>query len=829
MLRRQGEEIMMIGKILAALALLTGATAAAETAAPSKAEVTAALDNLPYRSYPAPEIVAWQRDVREGLAHDSVDRVADRIAPTYGVAAPDMRRLVRNWLLTLAHQYDRDNGWKPAVRADLLALVSSVRRSSVGLTLVAESLDAIDDCSAPDFEALTAGSADAALDAYRIVRAAPCGGNFDRAVRAAGDRALPVLVLYAGWGSLPLRDTLPLYAWLTSPAALARVAAADRPALAAMLRQQYVEKLLAAGLNQRALSFLDALPADERATVLSPRFEKPASATVDGITLWFKQAQEPLRSHDVSMDGVADALEAAAADAALAPPKSSPAPQPGRMEHVVERSSAPILEVAEAMTVLGREPEARRLLATEPGLAEAKAAAACSYAGSEKCGRVMSLPMSALILDHLLNKPGEDPYPVAESVLAERSGQGIPASAVVRCRVFPAQDFPGLCDPAAAAPDLDQPTDDTAARAQSEAALAAAIPGFADLRAAMLSEVPRGGSTGDGRHRVTVPAPAAPFVEQAVPDKYRAPAKPVVPKGLSPLPPGFDAVRTERVGQCAVAISVSQTYDPTGEVSGGGYWVHLSDDAGAHWQRPLYTGLAENFPYVVLPSSSLPLINGDVLDLAVNVAEIDTATITYPPVALRTRRRAEGRYLTIPLADLRRDSDGDGLTDLAAHHLLLDRPRASGTMPFLVGSDAGAGCDQPPSRERLALVGLLGKLVDPSAAALVEPVDRPAGEIGLQWKRAAAATDRPLFILGRPQDYACLRTTRPIVIYGKEDIAALERMTPDFHAFELPPIVFNRARDRGFVRWSTGWAGGTYRLRFVDGRWVFDTIDSWIS
>lgn len=238
----------------------------------------------------------------------------------------------------------------------------------------------------------------------------------------------------------------------------------------------------------------------------------------------------------------------------------------------------------------------------------------------------------------------------------------------------------------------------------------------------------------------------------------------------------------------------------------------------------MYTGLAERFPYVVEERAPASLLVGETLQLMISVAEIDTASITYPPVALHTRRRAHGRLLTIPLAALARDSDG--ISDVAAHHLLLDRPAAE--LPFRVGSDGSAACG-PVTAATLARIELLQRLVDPSGMAIVEPVDRPAAVIIGEAIRASAPDDRPLFLLGDPLDYACLRAARPILIYRPEQMAAIMRLTPDFHAFELPPIVFNRAGDRGFARWSTGWAGGTYRLRLVNHRWVFDAISGWIT
>jgi hypothetical protein len=68
-----------------------------------------------------------------------------------------------------------------------------------------------------------------------------------------------------------------------------------------------------------------------------------------------------------------------------------------------------------------------------------------------------------------------------------------------------------------------------------------------------------------------------------------------------------------------------------------------------------------------------------------------------------------------------------------------------------------------------------------------------------------------------------------MIVYGDADLPELQRFRPDFHAIEVPRIVFNRAHDRGYVQWSAGWAGGTFRLRLVDGRWVFDSISEWVT
>jgi len=79
--------------------------------------------------------------------------------------------------------------------------------------------------------------------------------------------------------------------------------------------------------------------------------------------------------------------------------------------------------------------------------------------------------------------------------------------------------------------------------------------------------------------------------------------------------------------------------------------------------------------YVIHPVSNLPLLDGDVpaacdhnvpadrLTIEVSIRELDESSISFPPIDLRAKRVQDGLMLTIPFADLERDSDGDGLTD----------------------------------------------------------------------------------------------------------------------------------------------------------------------
>lgn len=820
---------MQIG---AALALL--AAVSAQPLKPTGKDVREAITASSYDPYAEGEILAWRQDLRALLRRKPADTAAKQLAVKYGFAPPLMRRLVRAWVIAQARQYDSDHAWVAGTRAELEALALFTRGKPLGVAIVAEAFDATtEECSAKDFATLIEGSADPAADGYAIATTSSCTGNFARAAIAAGDRATPALIRMAEYGGLPPKDVLPLYAWLISPSALTHIREQDRFAISTILWQRYLTALFDADLAPRALAVFDALPDDLRAAVVSPIARTHVVAVVDGITMTFaaEEKSDNLTAMADMLDEQADALEGGSN---VVPPRDQlppAAPKPPNLSSI----DAPILQLAEAMAIAGRGDEARQLLATLPGLADAKASAACEFASTQgkatACMDASRLPMGALPLDHLLNDADSDPYPIAETTLSGTGNLGRSASAAVLCRVFPVVEYGDICPHGTNDVYFSDATASAEEVAQAEMALRQRIPAFAALRASIL-----------GTHALSAASPAQPrpiaptiaaippsFAEQPIPENFSNRAKPTSTKGIAPLPDGFILVRAERAGERVVAISVSQTLDPTGEVSRGGYWVHISEDSGRHWNDPLYTGLADRFPYVVKAASKLALIAGDTLHLAVDVSEIDTASITYPPVALRSRRRATDRYLTIPLAALNKDSDKDGLTDLAEHHLLLDRPRTSGSSPFIVGSDIGTDCSRARSPESLARIELLQRITGASGAAIVEPVDRPAGDILTGLQGAAATKAQPVFLLGNPRDFTCLTARRMIIVYDEADIAALKQFTPDFHALELPPIVFNRTHDRGYVRWSSGWAGGTYRLRRVAGSWQFDEVSSWIT
>lgn len=814
-------------------------------------------------SYPNAALIAWQGELKTQLASKPLGLAASVLAQRYGIDAEVMRRLASAVIVVDERRYEIDNRWKRPVQAELHALIPQVHRTPFGTTAIASALDGIADCRAEDFAALMVGAADRAAEAYRIASAAPCTGNFVRAIDVAEGRDLPAILRLLDWGALPRGTSFSVYQWLAEPEQLQRIGSEARSAVTARIRRSYLDALLGAGLDGRALRFYDGLSAVERSRL----FEVQPGGTVmiDGIPVRFdaKGDDAPVSMEvtvdDTDLEALADSLEALAdttpvekgsvsARRSSEPKKPDPAALAKAAEAAriaketdIDDGARIALDLAAALAIAGREGEAQRLLAAVPQIAVQRRGLRCAYDASGSagaaCTEIRKRNGAGLLLDQWLNHRDEDPYWLAEMLFASSSDdQGLLARKLAT-RIYPRGAYPVIWSDweraLGSAVDLDRETSMGGADTPPiDPVFNRVVSGFPARRDALRAEaaslrVAAGIAQEKRVDRASVTPVTPGFAEAEIPLEMRRMKSTPAPKGLAALPKGYLPIRMERDGARAIAVSVSQTLDPTGEVSQGGYWIHLSEDGGKGWGAPLYTGLADRFPYVVVAASPMKLLAGEAIHLAVDVAEIDTASIYYPPVALRTRRRATDLYLTIPIARLRADRNDDGLNDLAEHHLLLDRAALGAATPFSVGSDASR-CTSARSFESDARIALLNKLYRASGAAIVEPLDR-AGIDFSGWRGAATVENEPIFLRANPVDYRCLRARRPIIVYGEGDRVELQKMTPDFHMLELPAIQFNRAGDRGYVEWSGGWHGGMYRLRRANDQWIFDSLGSWIS
>jgi hypothetical protein len=294
-------------------------------------------------------------------------------------------------------------------------------------------------------------------------------------------------------------------------------------------------------------------------------------------------------------------------------------------------------------------------------------------------------------------------------------------------------------------------------------------------------------------------------------------------------------VRCDTSGERWAAISISADVDPTGEIGAGGYWLHLSHDRGATWDRPIYLGLQQFQPYVLPGTSRLPMLSGSMLQLEVQVRELDPASISFPPVGLRSKREADDLYIERSLDDLARDSDHDGLTDL-----LEDKLRSN---PLSVDTDSD-GLDDASD----PLPGISLKAAPPADADVIARIFEhilgyDAGAIRLG---VASDENNDLFALlkhgpdGRSARVTFLRADKslfgglllpaPVVVLDPQDLDYLNARYGIHLPVHFPAPWFNKSRTQAVVHWSAGWTGGTLLFtKQAGGGWKMEEVERWIT
>ncbi len=114
-------------------------------------------------------------------------------------------------------------------------------------------------------------------------------------------------------------------------------------------------------------------------------------------------------------------------------------------------------------------------------------------------------------------------------------------------------------------------------------------------------------------------------------------------------------------------IYKSNAIDPSGETGVGGYWLLEGFPQKGEWKEPIYLGLRTLLPYTIDGFAS-DISDGEIkeLDRLILVGArqpLSLGSLTFPPIAMETSKPERG-LITIDLASVKRDRDGDRLTDL---------------------------------------------------------------------------------------------------------------------------------------------------------------------
>jgi hypothetical protein len=301
-------------------------------------------------------------------------------------------------------------------------------------------------------------------------------------------------------------------------------------------------------------------------------------------------------------------------------------------------------------------------------------------------------------------------------------------------------------------------------------------------------------------------------------------------KRTTHLQPFVYPIRMERKDNDVVAIGISPTLDPVGELGLGGYWVLRSRNGGATWTS-YYTGLRENFPYVVPPASKLPLLADDRLRIEVEVRELDLSSITFPPIALRTARSANGLYLDFAWSDLARDSDGDGLTDLLEERIVTD-PHAADTDGDGItdGRDSLPQIAMQPGRSPRAeaLAYVAGDYELGRGAIITGIVDTEEAKNACVRRRSLIG-ERTLFMIGDRADFAPLDLPHRAIVLTRGEHALYEKKFGPTYAATISNFVADPAGTRVLIGLYESWRGMTVLLTKAKRGWKTKVLSSWIT
>ena len=299
----------------------------------------------------------------------------------------------------------------------------------------------------------------------------------------------------------------------------------------------------------------------------------------------------------------------------------------------------------------------------------------------------------------------------------------------------------------------------------------------------------------------------------------------------TPLPKGFWPVRFEKTSTGWLGVASSQALDPTGEVSGGAYWIFRSAD-GKNWERPIYTALREYRPYVVRARSAIPLLSSDgtQVQIEVSIRQANESAISFPPIDLSAARTQSNIYVHAALADLGRDSDRDGLSDLVEQRLMLDPHN-----PDSDGDGVPDGTDPTPNLANMP-VGKDAELVAEFFAVNQGMPGIMTGGLMRQGDASLPAFGTALepeagtvYIEAGGLDLRGATFTRPTIILDEKAYARAKARFGGFYPYSFHNVIRNADGTKIYFEYTEHWRGGAVHAELVDGHWKVTVLGHWVS
>ena len=302
-------------------------------------------------------------------------------------------------------------------------------------------------------------------------------------------------------------------------------------------------------------------------------------------------------------------------------------------------------------------------------------------------------------------------------------------------------------------------------------------------------------------------------------------------------------IKSERKGKKWAILYLDYKYDEM-LAFGAGYWISLSEDDGKTWKK-YYTGLTGGKNYY-FKRNSKPSLWQDDNHLQI---EADIMRMTEPrahPIPPQYEVVKDNALIVLNLAEIVKDSDGDGLTDIEEKNLFLNpfsndtdgdgisdlddnNPRfASSSNDFvklyeglMFGENVKSDGKYP---EEIMMINLLHPVQTNTNSNHKIDEDPFSDEIeNLNTVKLLVTDDKNLQSINPKNSRIIILTPKEYKEYQKQYHSELEKLNYS------PLFKCDNDSNVFLMKYSASYAGETYKIERTKTGWKIITISSWIS
>lgn len=284
-------------------------------------------------------------------------------------------------------------------------------------------------------------------------------------------------------------------------------------------------------------------------------------------------------------------------------------------------------------------------------------------------------------------------------------------------------------------------------------------------------------------------------------------------------------------------IFLSSALEAPGEIPAYGYWFQQTVNGGKTWDEPLYLGIQQHFPYVVVARSKLPMITGGTLNIEVEAREIDPRSISFPPVGLTLKREERNLYLSFNIETLGMDADRDGLMDLVECRLQMNPLSADSDNDGLEDARDPLPLTKfnPDAKtaDKEFVYAILSVIVGYERQAIVV-TPRSAGEqfdlmdmTGAD--RPPRISDGAMFLVAEPEKFAGIRTPFRLFVFSEVEVKRLNNGGAPFYPARVRSMFKRVDGSEYYIIWSASWTGGEFIVRCKDEKCETEVVSEWVT